>query len=454
MSGLAQMGGLLLLPLLTRAFSVGEYGAVDVVATFVALLALAVQLALPNALARHWAESAGAGEREGLIASLLLCIGGCGLFVLLALAFLAEPLARLLLGPYAEPGFLQLGGAIATFAALATIPSTVLRMERRIVAYNAVQLVATTLSVLLAIAFVYGLGSGIRGVFVAQLAGAAASLALGLVLVRSRLAARASGRALRGALAFSLPMLPGTLAAWANAQLDRLLLLVFAGLGGVGVFGAAARIASLLGFLLLVFRQAWAPYAMLLLEDPARDAIYRRMLRVYAGGFAAAGLALCAAAPELFAWLVPQEYLAGLVALPWLVGAAVLHHSAAFTTLGVLVSERTAGISWASAAGIGINLGFGLLLIPRWGIAGAAVGSFLAELAYTGLMWRVSLRSSSVRFDTRAALETLGVYVAGSLALLAAVGRLEGSASAAVRAAIVLAAAAWIARRLWRERGG
>jgi O-antigen/teichoic acid export membrane protein len=452
MSGLAQASGLLLLPVLTRAFSVDEYGAVDVVATFVALCSTALQLALPNALARYWSQAAGEGERAALVVSLLLCIAGAGLAALLALVFAAEPLARWLLGTLAEGAYLQLGGAIALLTALAMIPSTVLRMQRRILAYNAVQLLATTLSVALAIGFVYGLGSGIRGVFLAQLLGAAASLALGLLLVRRLLSAQASGPALRRALAFGLPMLPGTLAAWVNAQIDRLLLLVFLGLDGVALFGVTARIASLVTFLLLVFRQAWGPYAMLLLEDPRRDRLYRDMLRYYAGGFAAVGLALCAVAPELFRWLVPEAYRGGIAILPWLVGAGVLHHSAAITTLGVLVSERTAGISWASALGIAVNLGIGLLLIPRFGIAGAAFGYLAAELTYTGLMWRSSQRRSSVRFDGRAALELFPVYVGGSLALLAAAQGLSGGASLAARAAILLAALAWIGWRTLPRR--
>jgi O-antigen/teichoic acid export membrane protein len=53
MSALTHMSGILLLPLLTRAFSVDEYSAVDVIATFVALLTTGMKLALPNALVRY-----------------------------------------------------------------------------------------------------------------------------------------------------------------------------------------------------------------------------------------------------------------------------------------------------------------------------------------------------------------------------------------------------------------
>ena len=107
-------------------------------------------------------------------------------------------------------------------------------------------------------------------------------------------------------------------------QADRVLLLAFVGLGGVGLLGVAVRIASLVQFATVVFRQAWQPHAMQLLDSPRRNDAYRRMLDYYAGGFATLGVWLSALAPELLAVAAPAEYADAYRALPWLVGAAVL----------------------------------------------------------------------------------------------------------------------------------
>jgi hypothetical protein len=124
-----------------------------------------------------------------------------------------------------------------------------------------------------------------------------------------------------------------------------------------------------------------------------------------------------------------------------------LHHSAAVTNLGA--GERAHGRHRLGLRGRGRPERRGRAAAdPALRIAGAAVGSLLAELAYTALLWRTSLRTSSVRFDTRAVLGVLAAYVLGACALLASAAALPAPASALARIAIALLAIAWIAQRV------
>jgi O-antigen/teichoic acid export membrane protein len=274
-------------------------------------------------------------------------------------------------------------------------------------------------------------------VFIGQLVAGAGAFVIALALTRRHLTARLSLPSLRQALGFSAPMLPGRLGGWLNAQTDRLLLLLFLGLPGVALFGVTARIASVVQFLLLVFRQGWQPYAMMLLDDSGRNDVYCRMLNYYAALFASLGLALTAVSPELFALLVPEDYRGGYVVLPWLVGAAIFHHSASLTNLGVLVSARTGVVSVASAIGLIGNVVIASAMIPSFGIAGAAIGAFVSELAFTTILWRASVARSDVRFDIRVVLIVLATYVLGAIALLLASKALVGLPSAGLRAALL-----------------
>jgi len=446
LSALSQMGGLILLPLLTRVFSVDEYGAVDIVATFVALLAAFAQFALPSAIARYFGQTTSEEERRQLFTTVLAFVALLGMALALLLSTAAAPLARLLLGDAAHADYLRLGCGIAWVRSLAAIPYMTLRMERRIVAFNLIQFFATTGYIVLALYLVLARGSGVRGVFIGQLVAGTGAFAIALALTRRHLTARLSVASLRRAVGFSGPMLPGHLGAWVNAQTDRLLLLFFLGLPGVALFGVTARIASLVQFLLLVFRQGWQPYAMSLIDDSGRNDVYRRMLNYYAAGFASLGLALTAVSPELFALIVPEDYRSGYVVLPWLVGAAIFHHSASITNLGVVVSARTGVISVASGVGLIGNVAIASALIPTFGIAGAAIGTFVSELGFTAILWRSSVARSDVRFDTRAILIVLTTYVVGAISLLLASKALVGLPSAALRAALLAGALLSIAR--------
>lgn len=447
MSAISQAGGLLLLPILTRALSVDAYGSIDIVATCVALLTLLTQLALPSAVARDFHSTGNSKGPARLISTLLASMAVGGAVLALAAAAGADPLARLLFDDPAAAGYLRLGCGIAWLSALLSILYMALRMQRRIVAYNALRFLQTLGYVGLAVWLVVQQGRGVRGVFEAQLATNAALLLAALVLCRGLLTPRLSARRLRAALGFSLPMFPGRVAVWANDQADRLLLLAFVGLAGVGIFGVSLRLASAVQFLLVVFRQAWQPHAMQLIDDPARDETYRRMLNYYAGCFATLGLWITAAGPEIFAIVVPPEYAHGYAALPWLIGAAILHQSAVVTNVGPLVSRETGVLTRASLVGVTLNLVLALLLIPAFGIAGAAIGSFASWGVHTGMLLRASRRSAGVPFDVGTAVNAVATYALAAGGMLLAWHTLEGAASLAVRAALALAASAWLVSR-------
>jgi O-antigen/teichoic acid export membrane protein len=440
MSAVSQMSGLLLMPLFTRVLSVDEYGVVDVIATFVSLISIGMRLALPNGLARYYGAYSVPGKRARLATTLVVLVLGFSLFVALGLSFsgTAEWLSGMIIGDVGYSPFIQLGCWIALMNSVVAVPQVILRLERRIVALNLSSLLSTVLYATTALYFVFALDKGVAGVFYAQLLSTMVLLAVTLVLTLRYFALDVSIHDLRHTLAYSLPLLPNLLSTWINNQTDRLLLLLLMGLSAVGVFGAAARVSRVVLFLLEIFSQGWDPYAMLLIASERRDEVYRRMLSYYVGAFAAFGLLLTGASPELYALLLPGEYHAGYVIVPWLVGSAILHRSGSLTKLGITVSEKTVGISLSSAVGVVLNVAIAFVLIPRFGIAGAAIGHFLGELAFTSLLWWFTIRCSNVRFDTKSVLAVLILYVVGSILLLLISETVKGAMSLLYRSVLVV----------------
>jgi O-antigen/teichoic acid export membrane protein len=232
-----------------------------------------------------------------------------------------------------------------------------------------------------------------------------------------------------------------------NRTADRFLLLMFLGIGGVSIFAVSARISFAVQVLATIFRQAWSPHAMRMIDSPAeeRNDFYRRTLGYYAGALSLVGLAVTAGAPEILAVLVPPEYAAGYRVIPWLIGAAVLHASAEITNLGILISKRTSTDSVAAWSGATINVLLTLVLIPLFGIAGAAIGTFVGELVYTGALCHFTQRQSDLRFQIGAMLGVVVCYVVAAIALLIITATVESPlASLAARALVVGVAAAAI----------
>ncbi len=418
MSALSQMSGLLLLPILTRIYSVNEYGVVDIVATFISLVTTLIKCALPNAIVRYFRQKSESEDVRYFISTLLgftLCLG---LMAIAFLTFFSDFLAQTIFNDVESKEYIVFGCWISFFLGISGIPMMVLRMERRIVAYNLVNVLSTISYLVLALYFVLLLKSGVEGIFVAQLLIGALTLLISLVMIRKYLTPYLSIKELKLALKYSLPMFPGRLIVWINAQADRLLLLMFLGLGGVAIFGAAARIAKIPQFLLSVFRQAWQPYSMLILDSDDRMIVYRRMLNYYAGVFSIIGIICTAFSPEVFEIFLPADYHMGYMIIPWFLGAEFLHGSAVFTNLGMMISEKTIGISAASSAGIILNILIALVLIKIFGVVGAAIGHFVSEFIYTCLLWRFSEEKHAIRFDLKSIIRVIFIYIIGAILLL------------------------------------
>jgi O-antigen/teichoic acid export membrane protein len=449
LGGLSRSVNLLLLPFLTRYFSPTEYGVIDVVATLSALVTVFGSLNLESAVARLWVDRSPGARRARLVSTALATVSLVAVVSLFAVIAQSAAISALLLRDRAVNSYVVLGVLGGLVGSLFTIPQVVLRMQRRIALYNLLSVLQTVLYIGGAVILVARGHEGLRGVFLAQVLAGTAAFLLGLVFIRETIRPSVSLREAGEALRYSLPQLPATAAVWVNAQMDRMFLLFFLGLGSVGVFGAASRLVSVMSLLAGGFQQAWTPLAIRMISDPdprKRSQFYGRVLNYYLGALLIIALLMTSVAKELLSALAPEEYRAAFVVVPWLAGAHVLQGSSAITNLGMLVTKRTVGNSIAAWAGVAVNASLCVSLIPLFGIRGAAFGMFLAGLVFTALLWRFSVRVTDIAFDVWSVTATIVTYVAASAVLLGVYRAMaDGISSIGMRIAIALAGSVAIA---------
>jgi O-antigen/teichoic acid export membrane protein len=419
MGGVSRSVNLLLLPILTRQFTPDEYGIIDLIATGTSLLALFMALSLENSVARLWFESAHGNRQKQLISSIIAFILCFGAILFSVIWLQADRIASLLFGDSLFENYIVLGALAALLMALSVIPQIILRMERKIMQYNALGILQAGSYVAIALLLIYPFQMGLQGVFVATVLASGLSLGVGLCMVKSYIGCNFSLSRLSSALRFSIPMFPAVAMTWVNSQADRFILLALLGIGAVGVFGVAAKIALIVGLVVSVFQQAWTPLAIAQINDESgRNEFYRRALNYYAGSMAMIALVLVAFSKEVLSLLAPVEYQAAYVVIPWLIGARILQGSGNITNLGMLISKRTFGNSVAAWIGAATNVAIGLLLIPHVGIWGAAIGSFIAGLIFTSLLCRFTMRLSNVHFDLLKVFGILLCYVITCIAFI------------------------------------
>jgi O-antigen/teichoic acid export membrane protein len=362
-------------------------------------------------------------------------------------------------------GYLRLLALFLPFAAVATTALSATRGLGSVKPYVAVENLAIPLLrpplVLAAVALGLG-GAGVAVTWgVPLVAGAAVALVLLARMVRdaeTRATADGAPRASARQLAadfwgFAAPRGVGAIFQAAVAWSDVLIVAALRSPREAGIYGATSRLVMLGTFSLQAVRLAIAPQFSSLLSggDTARaQTLYQTATWWLMAASWPAYLLLAVFAPVVLQIFGP-EFVAGATALRILAVAMLFHLATGNVTTVLLMGGKSAWNLGNTAAALTTNVGLNLVLVPRYGIAGAAVAwaaSVLLEnaLALGQVGWLLRLRPFGRGYPV-VALAALGCYGAIGVGVRALLG-----GSVAALATTVLVGTTAYALLLWRVR--
>jgi O-antigen/teichoic acid export membrane protein len=223
-------------------------------------------------------------------------------------------------------------------------------------------------------------GMGISGLYLADLLVTLVTLAVLARWFVPLIKPLFSRAILRETLAFGLPRLPHAAAQQIMAVGDKFILKLFVSLDNVGVYGVSVSFGLMQKLFLSAFQSAWAPFIF----DTARDAdappIFRTVttygvavLALLTAGLSAVGRDTVAAmthgrllAPDDPRWAEVQTV------ITWTAIGVFLQGFYLLTSIGLNITKRTQYYPVATIAAASSNVALNFLLIPRFGIVGAA----------------------------------------------------------------------------------
>lgn len=408
----------LLLPVFTRIFSTSEYGIIDSIAIFSSLVSTFIALALPSALVRYFHEDDKIDNNEQFFSTLLYFTFSIGVLICAVLIFNAEAIANFISNEKDVSTILGIALISMLLQTVNALNKMLLRIRKKIVQYSMVGIIQSILYAVLALTSVLVLDFGITSIFLSMLVANFLSLFIGLYLNRKWIVISFRFDFLKTSFKYSLPMFPSLFVTWGNNQVDRLIILNFVGLAGVGIYGAGFRINKMIEFAADIFKKSWLPFSMEIIKDKGRNYIYSKTLTLYAFFFGTLGVFFMVFSIELVEFLIPPDYHEAIQVIPWLIGASIINGAGNLINLGTILSEKTIANSIASWTGFLINLILTLVLVREFGIKGAALGTFVASLVSKSILWLKSVRLVNLKFKTHKILLVLAVYIVASLLTL------------------------------------
>jgi len=411
----------LLLPVYTRYLSTSDYGIVETLVALTTVLAITLRLGISNAFFRFYYDSAEPSYRRLVLRTSFWFTMGMATLGLVAGLALSWDISALLFGSSADAQVVA-AAFVGLWAQMNYEQLTALfRAEERSTAYLAASLVNIGLTIGATLLLVVALDAGPLGVIVGSFTGTLLVYAALLGYRREQLGLQFDRGLLREMNRFGLPLVPSAVFLWVTNFSDRFFLLKLADAGEVGLYSVAVRIASAIALLLTAFRMAWPAFAYSIDDDREARGTYAFVLTylVLVTSWVAATLALVS--PWLVDWMAAPQFARSADVVGPLAFSVVAYAGYVVVVIGVGRARRTQ-FNWVvTGAAAAVNVALNLLLIPPFGMMGAAVATIVAYVTmFAGMTWWAQ-RIFPVPYQWRRVLTAVVVAIA-----LVLVGKLAG----------------------------
>lgn len=443
--------------------STAEYGVATSLYTYIGFLNVIYPLGLEAAYFRYAAKAEGSAEdREeaSTIFSTAFWTVAVFSFFLSLVIFIGAPAfvwpifhdPKVDIGPWTGTltQILRLGAGILFFDSLMVIPFAALRLAHRAKRFAALRLLHIVISLILNYVFILKLGWGVRGIFAANVVASVLIFVLLMPTALPYVRFRIAQPLLRKLLPFGLTNVPAYLSSMMVQVIDRPIVQNILGLGMLGVYQANYRMGFIMMVLVGLFEYAWRPF--FLRQAATDDARARRIFsRVFTYFMALAlftflgltwGLPILLTTPIAGYTLLREPYWTGLSIIPVVLLAYVFQGAYTNFIAGIYIKERNKVLPFITGLGAGINITANLLLVPGFGLMGAAWATLMAYMAMAIALYREAQRVYPVAYEWRRIGKVVGV-VAASYILDVVVGRLfapSGGAAMAIKALLFVLA--------------
>jgi O-antigen/teichoic acid export membrane protein len=182
---------------------------------------------------------------------------------------------------------------------------------------------------------------------------------------------------------------------------DRKILDLFVSRADVGIYQMGYTFGQGVKFALSAFEPAWAPFVYSQIGKPDAQQTLARVVTYAWGVFLALGLALAVLSRELLQLMTFKnpDFWAAAPIIPVVVLAYLLHGVFLLTSIGIGIEKRARYYPIVTALAATTNIGANFVLIPRFGMMGAAWATVVsyAVMALMGLVF--SQRAYPIPFE-------------------------------------------------------
>jgi O-antigen/teichoic acid export membrane protein len=368
-----------LVPVYARVFTPQELGVLEMIFAFGTIIAVLVPLGISNGVARFLPDETDDASRATHASS------GWWFTVMVYLLFAlfgwlcSSPLSRLILDSDRWVGTFRVAVAAIVCNGFQYYLQALLRWRLKPKAFVISNFCSMIVMGVVCTTLLLVFKQGLWAVYFSQIVGAAVGGAVAWYHSRDILRMAYRGAVLRKMILYSLPLVPALVGEFVANYIDRIAIKNLMSIGDVGIYGMGYRFASVVSLLMVGFSTAITPLIYTHYRDEETPKELERIFRFFlvCAVPLLAGLALFSR-EILWLFATPSFYAAAPV-IP-IMGAAFILFGMYNFAPGLGIAMKTRAIAIIHVFTAALNTALNYVLIPQFGIVGAAVSTLTSAL--------------------------------------------------------------------------
>jgi len=367
---------LLLVPLYTRVLSPTDYGSLDLLMVFASIVNLTVALEVSQGLARYYSIESDVESKVDYASSAFWFTLFCySIFAVFALVY-SEGLAEVVIGRKGVVTVFRIGILYVLINGIFYFIQNQFRWESRSKRYATVSMLVTSTTASVAIFFVFVLRWALEGLLLGMLVGLMVGVVYGLWYLRDSFQFRFKSACLRTMLLFSAPLVPSGIAVFISAYIDRLMINHYLTTDAVGIYGIAFRLAGIVGLVMEGFQSALTPLVYAHYRDKKTPDHLARIFRFFLSFALLTFISVTLFSNEILVLMTTSTYYSAASLTIFIVPAIFLSNMYIFAP-GISIANKNHLILFINVFGAMAHIISNLILIPLYGISGAAISAML-----------------------------------------------------------------------------
>ena len=382
---------LFFIPLYTHYLEVFEVGIIILLELLELLYVAVAPLGTFSALWRFFNPEKKAGREKEFISSNVLFVFAVNVLFCTILFLSASFISEVYLSASNLTSLVRVHVIVLFMSVSRTALFTLFRIYEQAFRFITFVFIDFSLLILITLYFVIGLDLGLRGVIYAKVITGSLTLIFALFYILKQHGLHYDHKDVIRSLSFGFPLMFNGISMLILSMSDRFFIKEIISVEANGIYGISYKFGMILNMIFVVpLLQAWHPILYRLENTPEQKVTYQKIALYYVQIGILLMLAIVVASKYLLRLTTTVEFHSGIIIVPWIAFSYLLYGLQNIFKAGALIHNKTLQMTQYGLLAAVLNIILNLVMIPAFGILGAAIATALSYFVMMVFTFRLS----------------------------------------------------------------